>query len=95
MALFSLVLNESLGLGSYPLLPEHWMLQTLLVSVLQHSLTAASQVSCLSPGVPGTPIPLGMGSSGVLCGLHVLAGVPRVGQAGPQAMLWVVVWGLV
>lgn len=61
---------------------------SLLVSVFQHSLTVASQVSCLSPGVPGTPPPPGMGSCGVLCGLHVLAGVPSVVQAGPQAMLW-------
>lgn len=27
MALFSLVLNDTPGLGRYPLLPEHWMLQ--------------------------------------------------------------------
>lgn len=90
MALFSLVPNHTPELGSYPLFLTFGSAAGLIpaclcVPAFPH---CSSQVSCLSPGVPGTATPLGMGSCRVLCRLHVLAGVPRVVQGGPQSMLW-------
>lgn len=94
MALFSLVQNDSPELGSYPLFPAFGSAAGLIPA----RLCVPALPHCCFPGV--LPAPRSTwhthtpqdGSCGMPCGLHVLAGVPRVVQAGPKAMLGGSVW---